>query len=64
MRRDPYADPGQAGLDFLIDGPNGERHLEVKNLVGSKIKEAELQSFDCQKDGTKIAKRTQKQIDN
>ena len=41
VRRDPFAEQnGIKAFDFLVDGPNGETHLEIKGPVGSEIRKA------------------------
>ena len=63
VRRDPVAaQNGILGLDFLIDGPNGETHLEVKGPVDSMIKLAEKQRPSIRKQARSIGRKIHYQL--
>lgn len=63
VRRDPVAaQNGIFGLDFLIDGPNGETHLEVKGPVDSTIKLAENQRPSIRKQARSIGRKIHYQL--
>lgn len=63
VRRDPVAaENGILGLDFLIDGPNGETHLEIKGPVDSSIKLAANQIPSIRKQARSIGRKIHYQL--
>lgn len=63
VRRDPVAEEnGILGLDFLIDGPNGETHLEIKGPVDSRIKLAANQPPSIRKQARSIGRKIHYQL--
>ena len=63
VRRDPVAaENGILGLDFLIDGPNGETHLEIKGPVDSRIKLAANQTHSIKKQARSIGRKIHYQL--
>lgn len=65
LRRDPIAAQNNIkGLDFLIDGPNGETHLEVKAPVDSRIRVEEGNRSSVNKQGKPIGKKIHVQVNN
>lgn len=63
VRRDPVAaENGILGLDFLIDGPNGETHLEIKGPVDSRIKLAANQPASIRKQARSIGRKIHYQL--
>ena len=65
VRRDPLAtNPDGKACDFLIDGPNGETHLEIRGPVDRKIKIAHDQIPSVSLQGKRIGNKTHKQVLN
>ena len=63
VRRDPVAEANRVkAFDFLVDGPNGETHLEIKGPVGSEIRKAAGLGPSIPKQGKKIGFKIKNQL--
>jgi len=63
VQRDAMAaENGILGLEFLVDGPNGETHLEIKGPVDSRIKLAANQPSSIRKQAQSIGRKIHYQL--
>lgn len=63
VRRDLIAESnGLKTIDYLVDGANGETHLEIKNPVGSEINKQLNKPHSPRKTGKKLGQKAQHQV--